>query len=402
MTYYSMNRYRKQQPSLPVWIGGRWLTVGARTFLRDAESTVEVTGDIGTFNNGDLVVVQLVGIEAEKWICAAGKCVQSCDKETIPKPERAADFAAFVRAVRGFFVEQGLTEIFTPSLVICPGLEPSLEPFAIQVTKGRETRQVYLPTSPEIHLKKALARGWTDIFEIKNCFRRGEFSVHHENEFLMLEWYRSFADLEAILADLSGLLLHLRPFMSTRPELRRTTFAELFRRHLNFALSPTTEREELANLCRSRNMHFTTEDSFNDLFHRLLIEHIEPQFKKMGAVIVRDFPPSQAALARLTKEGWADRFEFYWNGLEIANAFFEVTDADEQRRRWQAEADERKHLGTTPLPMDEGLLVALQTGIPPTGGIALGVERLYMACRGVENIRELRLFATEELFTHLR
>jgi lysyl-tRNA synthetase class 2 len=128
-----------------------------------------------------------------------------------------------------------------------------------------------------------------------------------------------------------------------------------------------------------------------------MIEKIEPAMEKRGPLIVRRFPPEMAALARLDEEGWADRFEFYWNGLEIANAFNEVTDAQEQRRRWQAEQDERARLGTTPLPQDESLIRALENGLPPTGGIALGLERLYMATHGLKDIRELRLFSTNDL-----
>jgi lysyl-tRNA synthetase class 2 len=118
----------------------------------------------------------------------------------------------------------------------------------------------------------------------------------------------------------------------------------------------------------------------------------------MGPLIVRDFPPSQAALAKITGQGWADRFEFYWEGLEIANAFNEVNDPVEQAHRWQLEQDERLHLGTTALPQDSGLIRALESGMPPTGGIALGLERLYMARYGVADIRELRLFSSDDLF----
>jgi len=114
----------------------------------------------------------------------------------------------------------------------------------------------------------------------------------------------------------------------------------------------------------------------------------------MGALIVRDFPPSMAALARMTSEGWADRCELYWEGLEIANGFNEVNDPIEQKKRWQNDIEERRRLGTSIVPVDPSLIRALEVGMPPTGGIALGMERLYMACRGVDEIRELKLFAT--------
>ena len=154
----------------------------------------------------------------------------------------------------------------------------------------------------------------------------------------------------------------------------------------------------MRTLCTRLGLYFQESDSFNDLFHRVLIDRLEPRFPEFGPLVVRDFPPSMAALARLTPDGWADRFEFYWNGLEIANAFNEVNDPAEQERRWAEEKSERRRLGTSEVPDDPALIAALRSGMPPTGGIALGVERLFMAIYGVSEIRELSLFTSEDLF----
>lgn len=393
MGVFSLARMRVSHPQPPFRLGGEVRLHSARVWLGDALGEFELRGPLEGLRHGDLVVVDVVNVGAQSIECAKVEVVRRSERERAPISPHVEGFAQFVRQVREFFLRRGLSEIATPSLVVCPGLEPSLEPFAVEAVRGREKCVAYLPTSPEIHLKKALAAGWTDIFEIKNCFRKGEFSPHHENEFLMLEWYRSFADLEMIRADLSDLLA-----MLGAPALTTTTFARLFADFLQFELTPATSLADLQGLCTRLELHFLESDTFNDLFHRVLIDHIEPRFAAMGPLIVRDFPPSQAALARLTSDGWADRFEFYWNSLEIANAFNEVTDPVEQVRRWELEQSERRHLGTSLLPQDPELIAALRSGIPFSGGVALGMERLYMALHGVREIRELKLFSSERLF----
>lgn len=290
------------------------------------------------------------------------------------------DWSDFLQHVRGYFSTRGLIEVATPHLVSCPGLEPSLEPFRAETS--------YLPTSPEIHLKKALSLGFTDIFEIKTCFRKGEMSPQHQPEFHMLEWYRAFADLHAIRADLVGLI---KSFGVVEP-VTETTFADLFAQEKGFELTPRTSREELLQWAQALQIDSSPSDSWNDLFHRLWIEAFEPQLAKRGPTLLSNFPPSMAALARLGPDGWADRFEFYWNGFEIANAFHEVNDPLEQSARWEMEMAERRHLGTSALEPDRDLIRHLEMGMPPAGGIALGLERLFMALQGLTDIRQTRLF----------
>jgi elongation factor P--(R)-beta-lysine ligase len=394
---YSLARFRHMQPAPPFLLGGEFRRFDQRCFLQDAVQRLELHGPDDLYSeliNGDLIVVRVHFANRESIQC------ESCAKLVSPSAERPTikgnhprGFASFVRDIRDFLVKRGLEEVFTPSLVRCPGLEPYLEPFATVVTKGREQRTAYLPTSPEIHLKKALALGFTDIFEIKNCFRRGEFSPHHENEFTMLEWYRGFADLHLIEEDLQQLVKECGG-----PPLSKTSFAELFNDLLSFQLTPETKGLELRALCESQGISTLENDSFNDLFHRVFLEKIEPRLAERGPMIIRHFPPSQAALARLTSDGWSDRFEFYWQGFEIANAFNEVNDPMEQAQRWQAERFERRHVGTSDVPEDPDLIMAQKWGMPPSGGIALGLERLYMALYGVSEIRELKLFSTDSLF----
>lgn len=403
---YSLSRFRFLKPLAPFQLGGEYLGREGQHYLKDALGSIELEGAPEIFNglsDGDLVVVKV--IEADEFAVVAGRLdiyVKAEAPYNVPPKPHAARFALFLNRVRDYFLSHGFNEVATPTLVRCPGLEPSLEPFVTEAAFGRLREKVYLPTSPEIHLKKAIAAGWTDIFEIKNCFRKGEFSTHHDNEFAMLEWYRAFAGLNMIEEDLRDLLQVLGDEGWVDGGLKSgvtvTDFAALFKYHLNFILTPKTGAEELKRLCDDLDVHTTADDTFNDLFHRLLIDRLEPEIALMGPVIIKRFPPSQAALAKLDKDGWADRFEFYWNGLEIANAFNEVNNPDEQKKRWAAEMAERARLKTTEVPADPGLIRALRKGMPPCGGIALGVERLYMACAKVNDIRELKLFSVAEVF----
>lgn len=399
---YSISRWRHQQPQPPFEIAGIYSRVDGRDFVMDAVEMIELVGGpvSADLKTGDLISFRALQAHAGSKSSNRGFHFHFENLQKISQQEaewnprvgsKALEFAEFTETVRRYFLNQGLKEIFTPSLVPCPGLEPSLEPFSSERRRGSRVEKTYLPTSPEIHLKKALALGFTDIFEIKPCFRNNENSPHHAEEFLMLEWYRSFADLKIIKDDLKALLLALHDKIQNSVQIQETEFSILFREVLDFPLTPQSSREDLARVCARLNIEFTGGDSFNDLFHRLMIEKIEPALLLKGPTIVQNFPPSMAALAKLTDDGWADRFEFYWNGFEIANAFNEVTNANEQAARWQIEKDERTRLGTSELPDDPELIQALKRGLPPTGGIALGVERLFMAMHGISDIRELRV-----------
>lgn len=309
----------------------------------------------------------------------------------------AQQWSQFLTGVRRFFTLRGCREVWTPSLVKCPGLEPTLDPLPVQVTNPNgQIRQFFLPTSPELHLKKLLAQGAGDVFEIKECFRDGEVTDHHQPEFWMLEWYRAFADLSMIANDLQELLADLYQqglFPSPAGPLRQMTMAEVFQRCFDFSLTPTTTRSELAALCEAIQLPTNASDSWDDVFHLLFIAKVEPQLPGWGPILITHFPPSQRALARLTEDGWADRFEFYWQGLEIANAFNELNDPEEQLARCQADNQDRLRRGKAALPIDEDFIQALRAGMPPSAGVALGLERLFMAALGLTNIRKLRAFS---------
>ena len=292
----------------------------------------------------------------------------------------------FVQQTKNFFKQQNLEEITTSTLVVCPGLEPTLEPFATKWKVGSSEKQMFLPTSPEIQIKKKICQGATDVFEIKPCFRNEEKSPHHLPEFHMIEWYRAYSTLDKIEKDVENLV----NFLSKNPvKFQRKSIAELVKKYLNFELTPETSRDQLKKLAKEKNIQTSDSDSWNDVFHRLWVEHVETNLHTEGALIVHSYPPSQAALARTGQDGWIERFEFYWEGIELANAFHEVNDPHLQMHRWQQEIDERKHLKTTELKRDDELLDLQHTGMPPTSGIALGMERLFMAIHKIEHINQV-------------
>lgn len=316
---------------------------------------------------------------------------------------RSYEWSLFTQLIRQFFSEMNFIEARTPSLVANPGTEPTLDVFSTEFRMGSRMRKYYLPTSPELHLKKMLAMGWPRIFELKECFRNGEISKHHQPEFMMLEWYRAFSNLDTILHDCFRLLQFLGEkweFVTKQKvqglnELEIVTVAELWKRHCDFYLTPTTSKDELIALAKRFQITTALDDSWDDIYFRIFIDKIEPQIGREGPVFVRDYPPSQSALARINDNGWADRFELYWRGLEIANAFHELNDPFEQRERLERDRLEKQRLGKEPLPVDKGFLDALDYGMPPSGGIALGVERLFMAVTGVENLDQARVFTID-------
>lgn len=349
----------------------------------------------------DLVALELTGIGNNSWIVS--RCALLAPALS-PKPARPAIdvnrsrlWMEFIDFVRLFFRERGFIEALTPTLVPSPGTEPFLDAFETDVIfEGERKGTYYLPTSPEFHLKKMLAAGWTKIFEIKTCFRNGEAGAHHQLEFQMLEWYRAYSTLDAIADDVEGLINALvRRFYNDAGELvlERTTISELFSRAFpGFVLKPETTREELADLAEKNDVRILESDTWDEIFFRLFLEKIEPGLGKDAPVLVRDYPPSQAALSRIGCNGFADRFEIYWRGLEIANAFHELNDPEENVERFQRDAEVKKTLGKPAFPVDEELVDSLRFGMPPSGGIALGLDRLFMALMQVDSIEETRAF----------
>jgi lysyl-tRNA synthetase class 2 len=221
-------------------------------------------------------------------------------------------------------------------------------------------------------MKRLLAAGYDRIFQIGPCFRKGERGDRHNPEYTMLEWYRANADYQDIMNDTESLLRQFEIF-NLKSNIPRLTVEELFLKHAgwNPVVAYDTER-----------------------FEHDLVSKVEPALPRDTPVFVMDYPVSAAALSRRKpgRETVAERFELYINGVEIANAFSELTDPVEQRQRFEAWARERKALGAPVYPLDEDFLAALETGMPPSGGIALGIDRLVMVLAGKTSLDNVMAF----------
>lgn len=275
----------------------------------------------------------------------------------------------------------------TPTLVTCPGMEAHLEPLQVEL-KGQK---LFLPTSPEIHLKKYLCQGLDKIFELRPCFRNDPNTPLHQTEFFMLEWYRPEEPLSSLQQDISGLLKHLKLKGYWRPEteISKTTFKELFLEQFKYDLKADVSCEDLKHLFSLHGLYHHESDTKEDLFHRFLLEKFESS--KKGGWFLENFPPEMAVLSRLNDEGFARRFEFYVDGVELANAFFEVTDPTLQKKRWEADVQERKRLNKLSLQYDEELIQLMESsGMPEASGVALGLDRLFMVGMGLKNLNEIR------------
>lgn len=295
--------------------------------------------------------------------------------------------------IRDFFREKRFLEVKTPTLVKCPGTEPSLDVFSTEFVNGSKKEKFYLPTSPEINLKKLIAQGAERIFEIASVFRNGEKTERHHYEFTMLEWYRSYTNLSTIKHDMIELIEYTADKLKVpRPkEVLTFTVTELFKKYCDFDFTPKTTEQELKSLAEKLNVDVKSATTIDDYFFLIFMEKIENQWPPDRLVFVEKYPPYQAALARLDQNGWGDRFEAYWNGLELANAFHELNDPEIQRARSQDDLEKKKQMGKEEIGLDESFFKALDQGMPPSAGIALGVERLYMALKNIKNIDQLRL-----------
>ena len=297
--------------------------------------------------------------------------------------------ASLLRQLRHFFAARDILEVETPLLCGAGVTDPVIEPLVVE--RGSLVRQArYLQTSPEYAMKRLLARDGLAIYQLARAFRDGEAGVCHNPEFTLLEWYRPGLDHHELMAEVAELVRHC---LGERP-LRKFSYRQLFREYLQvdaFAASP----DELESLVRA-HIDVGAMAGDRDLWLDLLMSHvIEPRLAQRGMVFVYDYPASQAALARVVEvDGVAvgQRFELYVDGMELANGYFELLDAGEQRRRFERDNARRREHGQPERPLDEKLLAALEHGLPPCSGVALGVDRLLMLATGVGDIRKVLAF----------
>ena len=315
--------------------------------------------------------------------------------------------SAITRAIRAWFDEQGFTEVETSVLQVSPGNETHLHAPRTELSRadgGRVTR--YLRTSPEFACKKLLAAGEERIFELARVFRDRERGDLHLPEFTMLEWYRANAGYDAVIADTIVVIAHAAqatgigrfsfrgrsadPFVE--PEL--LTVAGAFAQFAGIDLLATIDRGEgdraVLAAAAAGKVRISDDDTWSDIFSKILVEHVEPKLGQGRLTILFEYPAPEAALARTKPSDprVAERFEVYACGVELANGFGELTDPEEQRRRFLLAMDEKERRYGERYPLDEDFLAAVAE-MPQASGVALGFDRLVMLAGGASRVDQV-------------
>ena len=299
--------------------------------------------------------------------------------------------ADLLERARRFFRERNVLEVDTPALGHFSASDPNIESLRVARPSGAT---LYLQTSPESFMKRLLADGYPDIYGICRVFRGGEAGRLHQPEFTMVEWYRQGFGLDAMIGETVAFVAELLD----RPDLRDAEQLEYRDAFQRFAgIDPfTASTDELADAASAdaglRDSLGPDRDAWLDL---LLSTRVAAGFADNRLTVLRHFPASQAALARMcpSDDKVADRFEVFYGALELANGFVELRDPDEQRQRILADLEKRHAAARPPVPLDEPLLAALESGLPECAGVAAGFERILMLATGAEDIRDVVTFA---------
>jgi lysyl-tRNA synthetase class 2 len=301
--------------------------------------------------------------------------------------------AAIINEVRRFFSDRGLLEVETPAMSQATVTDVHLFPFKTTFVGpgASQGMPLYLMTSPEYHMKRLLAAGSGPIFQICRSFRNEEAGRHHNPEFTMLEWYRPRYDMYRLMNEVDDLLQQV---LDCEPA-ESLSYQQVFTRHLDIdplSADKAQLREVAAKLDLS-NIADKEEDR-DTLLQLLFTMGVEPHIGRDKPAFVYHFPATQASLAEISTEDHrvAERFEVYYKGIELANGFRELTDAHEQRQRFEQDNRKRADWGLPEHPIDENLLQALQHGMPPCSGVALGVDRLVMLALSAESLADVIAF----------
>ena len=313
---------------------------------------------------------------------------------------------AMYAALRSFFGGLGYLEVETPCLVPTPGLEPHIDPFEVPFVPQTDVgsrRPLYLHTSPEYAMKRLLADGSPPLFQLCKTFRNGEVSGTHNPEFTMLEFYRPHADYHAIMADLEGALAAVEQAVApgrglfTKTPFERLTVRDAVLRHAGVDLFAHADGASLRRAAEAAGVHVGASTSFDDVFFHVFLERVETKLGHGRPTFLTEYPASMASLSRV-KPGdprVAERVELYADGVELANGFSELTDAVEQRARLVDEQAQRRAAGRPVFPLDEAFLDAVGR-LPPSAGIAVGLDRVLMLLLGATQIADVLLFPARD------
>ncbi len=334
--------------------------------------------------------------------------------------------AKILSLIRQFFIENDFLETETPSLVAEPGMEPHLNPLKTNIFYGNKNLPAYFITSPEYAMKKLLTAGFKKIFQICRSYRNGEVSRLHNLEFTILEWYRAHADYKDIMRDAEQLIVYIAnnlqkethvnskskiqnsklqlnyqgQLIDLTPPWPKLTMKEAFQKYAKIDLDKALTRESIAYLAKTKGYAINRNDRFEDIFFKIFLSKIEPHLGKGRPTILMDWPTEMAALSRKKTNDprYAERFEIYIAGLELGNAFSELTDAAEQEKRLKNEQKLRKKMKKEAYSIDKEFIQALKIGMPPSGGIAMGVDRIVMLFTDAKSIEEVLFFPTKQIF----
>lgn len=297
-------------------------------------------------------------------------------------------------SVRSFFKERGVLEVDCPCISPAAPIDLHIDVLTLRLKGGS---QRYLHTSPEYRMKRLLAQGLTEIYQMSHVFREGEVGKLHNPEFTLIEWYRSKLSFEAFIQETLDLIAL---FLGNLPS-RSFTYREIFYKHtgLDYFSAPL---QMLKNCLKAKEISCSEEDSWDrdSILNLIMTFIVEPHLGCEEIAIIKDYPASQSALAKTyikpDGEAVAERFEFYHRGIELGNGYHELTDPVEQRRRLVAANEERIKRGKGSLPIDERFLEALVLGLPDCHGIAVGFDRLLMLRHNQNELSSILPFSWDD------
>ncbi|MDH5178443.1 MAG: EF-P lysine aminoacylase EpmA [Gammaproteobacteria bacterium] len=299
------------------------------------------------------------------------------------------------KQIRAFFDPRGVLEVETPVLAQAGVTDPHID--SMKSCWSKHAGDIYLQTSPEYAMKRLLAAGSGSIYQMSKVFRYGERGRHHHPEFTMLEWYRVGFDHHQLMLEVDSLVRKLLLDHLTLNPSCFWTYREVWKQTIDLDPLKST-LAQLQAFVEEQGIDISGLEDDIAGWQQLIMTHcVEPRLPQDTPVFIYDFPACQAALAKIRDEDLpvAERFELYINGMELANGFHELTDADEQRKRFQAELLKRKAMGKPEMPVDEHLLAALPF-VPDCAGVALGLDRLIMLVIGAQRIDEVLSFVVDE------
>ncbi len=293
-----------------------------------------------------------------------------------------------LKRARHFFEARKVMEVDTPILSRFAVTDPHIESLAASTATEAE---LFLHTSPEYRMKQLLAAGFGDIYQICKVFRGGERGAHHLSEFTLVEWYRLNFGLQQIMRETIEFLAALLDRSQLETTARFRSYADVFRE--TTGLDPrTADAAQLAErLNEGEQLDIALGDDRDAWLDLVLADRIVPEFAKDRFTVIFHYPASQAALARIcpSDADFADRFEVFYGSLELANGFVELTDADEQRSRFNKDQCKRRQMNKSVHEFDQDLISALRAGLPPCAGVAVGFDRLLMVHQGKNDIAEV-------------